>query len=140
MIREIQQNDFRKGYMFLLSNFTMIGNIKENDFNNQLNMIQNNPNHKIYVLEENNIIIGTITVIIEPKLIHNLNRVAHIEDLIIDNNYKNKGYGSLLLNNCIEYAKHRKCYKVILNCDEEITSFYERNGFHKKNNQMAIYF
>jgi len=140
MIREIQQNDFRKGYMFLLSNFTMIGNIKENDFNNQLNMIQNNPNHKIYVLEENNRIIGTITVIIEPKLIHNLNRVAHIEDLIIDNNYKNKGYGSLLLNNCIEYAKHRKCYKVILNCDEEITSFYERNGFHKKNNQMAIYF
>lgn len=140
MIREIQQNDFRKGYMFLLSNFTMIGNIKENDFNNQLNMIQNNPNHKIYVLEENNRIIGTITVIIEPKLIHNLNRVAHIEDLIIDNNYKNKGYGSLLLNNCIEYAKNRKCYKVILNCDEEITSFYERNGFHKKNNQMAIYF
>ena len=32
------------------------------------------------------------------------------------------------------------CYKVILDCKEELVDFYSKNGFNKNGNQMSKYF
>ncbi len=101
-----------------------------------------NDNHKIFVLYdvEADHVIGSGTLVIEPKLIHNMGRVGHIEDIVIHSKYRNAGLGKLIVQFITRYAKARSCYKVILNCSDDNKEFYEKNGFIRKGNQMAIYF
>lgn len=68
-------------------------------------------NHSIYVVEINNKIIASITIIIEAKLIHHLSFVCHIEDLVID--YRNMGLARKLLNVAKDISKKNNCYKII---------------------------
>lgn len=97
-------------------------------------------NHIIYVifLEEN--IIGSATVFIEPKIIHSYSSVAHIEDVVVDSSFRGVGVGRLLIQKCIETAKHVNCYKCILNCSTHNVGFYQKNGFEIKSNQMELRF
>lgn len=97
-------------------------------------------NNKIYGMKVDNNIIGFGTVIIEPKITHNLGHVGHIEDIIISKEYSGKGHGKKLVNFLISIANNYKCYKVILNCSENNILFYEKCGFKQKNYEMSLYF
>lgn len=97
-------------------------------------------NTHVFVLESESKVMGSITVLIEQKLIHNFGRVAHIEDVVVGNEYRGKNYGKLLVDFAVNFAKTKGCYKVILNCNDSVKSFYEKLGFVYKNHQMAIYF
>ena len=76
----------------------------------------------------------------EYKFIRNIVKLAHIEDVCIDNNHRNKGIGHLLVNFVVNEAKKEKCYKIILDCDENLENFYKKSGLEKKGIQMAKYF
>ena len=84
-----------------------------------------------------NIIIGTGTIIIEPKIIHGGRSVGHIEDVVIHPLYRNKKIASGIINKLI--TQDNNCYKIILDCDDSLKSFYEKNGFNHKNIQMSLY-
>ena len=62
-------------------------------------------NHYIFVYELNKQLVGSITLIIESKLIHNGYSVGHIEDLVVDKFSRDKGIASQLIKYCIEEAK-----------------------------------
>ena len=47
--------------------------------------------------------------------------------------------GSRLIEVLKALAVVNKCYKVILDCSEVNMRFYEKCGFAKKENQMALY-
>ena len=115
-------------------------NINYNEFIKYIEDLSNF--HDIFLLidEESENIIGCVTILLEQKLIHNLNFVCHIEDFIINNNYKNKGFGSIILTHIKEYAKKKNCYKIILNCNNNIKEFYIKNNFISKNIEMSYYF
>ena len=98
MYRLLEYTDYEKGVIELLSQLTTTGEITKEDYIKQYNMIQNNPNHKVYVLEENNKIISCGTLLIEPKFIHNCSNVGHIEDIVVDKNSRGKGYGKKIIN------------------------------------------
>lgn len=142
IIKEIDDNINKDEYCQLLKNLTTINsdNIDLDIFKNQINIIKSNPYHKIYLAYDDNKIIGSITVIIEPKIIHDISFVSHIEDVVVDNNYQGKGIGRKLIEYAIDISKSYKCYKIILDCDKDKTKFYEKNGFKIKGNEMAIYF
>jgi hypothetical protein len=40
----------------------------------------------------------------------------------------------------VNEAKKEKCYKIILDCDENLENFYKKSGLEKKGIQMAKYF
>lgn len=84
-------------------------------------------------------VIGCGTIIIEPKFIHELSSVAHIEDVCIDKNFQKLGYGKILLNQLKDIAIKEKCYKIILNCNKQNICFYEKCGFNNINTEMCIY-
>lgn len=137
VIRELEPSDYDKQYIELINGITNeINNITKHEFYSFINDMQYN--YKIYVIEKDNIIIGTITLIIENKLIHNLGKVCHIEDLTIHKDFRNKGYASVLLKYSKYVAKQHHCYKIILNCKEELEKFYKKNGFSKSSIQMRI--
>jgi glucosamine-phosphate N-acetyltransferase len=82
-------------------------------------------------------IVGTGTVVVEPKLIHGGQSVGHIEDVVVHPDYRGRHVASTLLRMLVEAAQ--PCYKVILDCSAANAAFYEKNGFAQKNVQMALY-
>jgi glucosamine-phosphate N-acetyltransferase len=72
---------------------------------------------------------STITLIYEPKLIYNISKICHIEDLCVDDKYRMYGYGSKILNHAIERARTCGCYKLSLTCSENNLPFYTKNNF-----------
>ena len=97
-------------------------------------------NHQIYLYIQDNKVVGMITLFKEQKLIHNGACVAHIEDLVVDKNYKNQGIAKKLINYCLSLIKSDTCYKIILNCNKDLISFYEKFEFEQHNVQMSKYF
>ena len=106
-------------------------------FNNFINNILNKF-HNIYVLEQKKNIIGFGTLILEHKLTHNGCIMAHIENIIIDENHRNKGFGNFLIKELIDICKKEKCYKVILNCDSNLEKFYKKNNFTSNKLSMEL--
>ena len=149
-IRNLHDTDYSTNYLQLLAqDFAINSNtITYTDFADYVSKLHNN--HQIFVIENDNNdtninatnsqIIGSSTIFIETKIIHNFGKVAHIEDVIVHNEYRGHGLGKLLLDKCIEIAKQEGCYKIILDCSDNNCKFYERCGFMKKGNQMALYF
>ena len=132
-IRKLISSDYYKDYIQLIETNN---NISYNQFNDFLNHLYNN--HSIYVVEINNKIIASITIIIEAKLIHHLSFVCHIEDLVIDKDYRNMGLARKLLNFAKDISKKNNCYKIILNCSDNLEEFYCKNGFYKSSVQMRL--
>ena len=146
-IRELSYFDYKHKYVELLQQgFTIVpSDISIQAFTDFIGTL--GENHKIFVIEkempENQevIIVGSITIWIEPKFIHSMGKVAHIEDLITHESYRGQHVATQLLDHCVEYAKQKACYKIVLNCDKQMKRFYERKGFScKGNEQMAVYF
>lgn len=140
--RIIVSNDYHKGYIELLTQLTIVGEITKEQYMDQLNKIKENENHLIYVIEDEktNKIITSGTLLIEPKFIHQISNVGHIEDIIVDKNYRGYGLGKIIINHLTNMAKEKNCYKVILDCTEDNISFYQKCGFMQKEFEMTKYF
>lgn len=138
IIRPIIYYDLQHGYLDLLSQLTNLG---IGDFTSRFKEIQLNSNITILVAYDESInkVIGAGTVWVEPKLIHSCSNVAHIEDVIIDINYRSQNIGKKIIDSLVNIAKVSNCYKVILDCSEKNIEFYEKCGFTNNNVQMSLY-
>jgi GNAT superfamily N-acetyltransferase len=59
-------------------------------------------------------------------------KVAILEDMVIHPDYRSQGYGKLLLNEAIVFAKRRNCFRITLLTDfdnETAIEFYKKRGF-----------
>ena len=146
-IRNLEYEDYDKQYLHLLkqlSFFYFTDDKTKWDFFYFQNF-KKNDNHRIFVIEdlEKNIVVVSITLLIEPKVIRNFSFVSHIEDLIVHKDYRKLGLAHKLIDYCIEFSKNsleHPCYKIILNCDQSLQKFYEKFSFRQKNIEMSIYF
>lgn len=77
-------------------------------------------------------IVGTVSYFIEHKFIHNGGKVGHLEDLVVDSDYKGMDIGGELTNSVIEECKKANCYKVILDCNDALEPYYNKLGFYRK--------
>ena len=80
------------------------------------------------------------SLLIERKFIRGCGKVGHIEDVVVDASQRRKGTGSCIVRHLVQAAQRAGCYKVILDCSAENATFYERQGFKRKEVQMAMYF
>lgn len=133
----ISIQDYNNDYSLifkLLNNLTNAPLIEKNNYLEIINNLSSRQN--IYIYIENNIPYGIITLLMEQKLIHGGKFVCHIEDLVVDPSKKKQGIGTKLLNFAKIKAKENNCYKIILDCSEEVRRFYEKSDFIKKEIQM----
>lgn len=135
IIRKLNKNDYDK-YLILINQFRNTIFSKE-QYENILNKIENNSS--IWIIEYDNKIIATTTIIYEYKFIRNIVKLAHIEDVCVDENYRNKGIGNLLINHVVNEAEKEQCYKITLDCNEQLEKFYKKSGLKKRGIQMAKY-
>ncbi|HET6589248.1 MAG TPA: GNAT family N-acetyltransferase [Candidatus Nitrosocosmicus sp.] len=141
LVRRIKEADFENGFFETLSNLTTVGDIRFNEYRMEIiNRILGDQNYIIIVAEEqeNHTIIGTATLLIEQKFIHNGGRVGHIEDVATRAGFEGIGVGKKIIQKLIEISKELQCYKIILDCDDKVIGFYEKLGFKKKAVMMRL--
>jgi len=136
IIREIEEDDLEKGFLETLDFLRNTGDLDKNKANEILKKIKQNPNHIIYVAIDNKKIVGSTTLLIEQKFIHDGGLVGHIEDVVVRKDYEGKGIGIKLVTSMLERAKEKNCYKTILDCKDDVKQFYERIGFKRESNGM----
>jgi glucosamine-phosphate N-acetyltransferase len=142
VVRKLEVEDFERGYLKILSQLSNIdiNTITKEQILNFMNNLSSNINIFVLVDSINNKIIGSGTLLIEQKIIHNFGKVGHIEDIVVDSNYRGEGYGKQIIEYLVDYARQNQCYKVILVSNDHNSTFYNKLGFSKKDNSMALYF
>ena len=136
IIREIEEDDLKNGFLETLDFLRNTGDLDKNKANEILKKIKQNPNHIIHVAIDNKKIVGSTTLLIEQKFIHDGGLVGHIEDVVVRKDYEGKGIGIKLVTSMLERAKEKNCYKTILDCKDDVKQFYERIGFKRESNGM----
>jgi len=137
--RKLQLNDFYKDYLKLLEQLSPTTSYNLIQFNNIFDETNDN-NTIIMVLEIDNKIMATGTLIIEQKFIKNGGKVGHIEDIVVDSSLRGKNIGKKLIEELTKIAfEEYRCYKVILDCLPTLQGFYEKCGYTFKNIQMSKY-
>ena len=138
IIRNISESDLENGFLESLDNLKHASDLGQTTAKNILNKILNDENHIIHVAEYDGKIVGSTTLLIEQKFIHQGGFVGHIEDVVVKKEFEKLGIGMKLVNSLLQVAEERKCYKTILNCEDSLKSFYERVGFKHKSNEMRF--
>jgi len=136
IIREIEEDDLEKGFLETLDFLRNKSDLDKNKANEILKKIKQNVNHIIYVAIDNKKIVGSTTLLIEQKFIHDGGLVGHIEDVVVRKDYEGMGIGIKLVTSLLERAKEKNCYKTILDCNDDVKQFYERIGFRCESNGM----
>jgi len=136
VIRELTNNDYDE-FIKLINEFKKT-TFDKLVFNTILNLI--NKTSTIWIIELNNKLIATATIIYEYKFIHNISICAHVEDVCVSKNFRGNNYGKILVNHMINEAIMKGCYKVILDCDDNNSEFYRKCGLEKKGLYMVKYF
>ena len=135
-IRELQNDDLFNGFLESMDSLKKASNLDKQKAENILKKISSNPNHYVYVAILDGRVVGSTSMIIEPKFIHDGGNVAHIEDVVVSKEHQGKGIGEMLMNSLLELAKDNNCYKTILDCSDEVKPFYEKIGFKRFSNCM----
>jgi len=135
-IREIEEGDLQSGFLETLDFLRNTSELDKNKAKEILKKIKQNPNHIIHVAIDDKKIVGSTTLFIEQKFIHDGGLVGHIEDVVVRKDYEGKGIGIKLVTSMLECAKEKKCYKTILDCKDNVKQFYERIGFKPESNGM----
>jgi len=136
---EYEQCNVKSQYIHLLSYLTSTYDLTLEEFNKKICDISNMGLIIVCILRESTGIrlLGSGTIIIEPKIIHGGKSVGHIEDVVVHPDYRNQGIAQTILDKLVDYSRG-DCYKVILNCNPNMEQFYNKAGFEKKCIQMAL--
>jgi glucosamine-phosphate N-acetyltransferase len=138
-IREIVSSDIKNGrFLSALENLS-VKVVPASRAEQIFWEIKSNPFHKVFVAVRENIVIGSTSLLVEPKFIYSGGLVGHIEDVVVSKEYTGMGIGSNLIRFTINVArKLYRCKKLILDCSDKNMSFYEKLGFSYQDNCMTI--
>jgi len=131
-VKELEEDLINDSFFKTLSNLSEVGKLSKEVFRE----IKKSNNIRIFVAFINNELVGTITIIIEQKFIHNGGRVCHIEDLATRKGYENLGIGSKLIEKAKKLATDERCYKIILDCSQHNLTYYKKFGFYQNEISM----
>lgn len=120
----------KDGYLSLivhLNKETSLLNMTDVEWARNFTLCCESESNYIIVAEHLGHLIGTVKIHIEPKLGDN---VAHIEDVVVDDNWKHYGIGTQLLEQAIEVVREWwDCYKIVLDAKPSLAPFYTNLGF-----------
>lgn len=144
-IRELEYSDLNleNGFFETLKNLTDAPILSFEKSKEIYDKIKSQNIHIFVAVSDDGQILGSTSLLLEQKFIHGGSLVGHIEDVTTRKDYEGNGIASSLLNYAIEFAKQKKCYKIILDCKDELVKFYEKFGFEHfkhKGNCMRIDF
>lgn len=138
IIRELRKEDILNGFLTTLDSLRKASDIGIDKAMKIFEKINSNPDHIIAVAELDGKIVGTTTLLIEQKFIHDGGVVGHIEDVVVNKDYHGQKIGEKIMKYLLEIAKNRGCYKTILDCTDDVKPFYEKLGFKQIANELRF--
>lgn len=88
-------------------------------------------------------VIGAATLVIERKFIHSTGIRGRLEDVVVDDTYRGKQLGKLIVVTVTLLSEVLGCYKMTLDCKDKLIPFYRSIGYvdEKGNaNSMSVRF
>ena len=137
-IRELKEDDIQKGFLKTLDTLRQTSSITQEKALEIFKEIKINPKHIIIIAELNGEIIGTTTLLVEPKFIHQGGKVGHIEDVVVRKEFQGRKIGQKIIKFVLQIAKNKGCYKTILDCSDDVKSFYEEIGIKQHSNELRF--
>ena len=61
-----------------------------------------------------------------------------IEEVIVNNNYRGKQLGKILIATLVEVGRVLGCSEVVLNCKDPMIGFYHKYGFSRDSDIMML--
>ena len=142
-IRKLQYNDLESNSGFFEALQSLDNReIDPNKAKNLFNRIKYDDNYNVYVAEMDCVvpIVGTATLQIDRKFIHNCTPSGRIENVAVVKEFRKMGIASQLIEFLIEASRDNGCYKVSLDCSEELIPYYQKFGFYRKSFSMRLDF
>ncbi len=142
VINELTQDILKShgyGFFATLRNLTQAEDISLERSQEILKQMNAQWTHIFVAMHEDGNIVGSTSIMIEQKFIRSGALAAHVEDVVTREWYQWQGIASALMNHVVQVAKDKKCYKIILDCDENLVGYYEKFWFEKKGTFMNQY-
>ena len=95
-------------------------------------LIDSNPWMLFLVAERDDVVVGTVTMVIVPAVTHSAQPWAQIEHMVVHEAHRKSGIGHALLARCEEHVRSVGGYKMQLqssNHRDDAHKFYEHEGF-----------
>lgn len=134
-VRRVHLNDLKK----LLELYKYL-NVDDPDISTEPNTIElwesiiEDPAYYIFVVESEDQLVASCTLVIIKNLTRGGKPYALIENVVTHGDHRRKGFGMEVLERAINTAKQEGCYKVMLMTgrkDEGVMTFYEKAGFDR---------
>lgn len=139
-IRELQMEDYDKGFINCLEELTVVGEITQEMFQKRFEERKRQGVMTVVAVDNKTPkILGTASMFYEPKFIRECSVKAYIEDVCVAPHAQKRGIGKRLVMYLEEKALRDGCYKVILTCSESNKRFYQKMNFKKTEVAMAVY-
>jgi GNAT superfamily N-acetyltransferase len=94
--------------------------------------VEADPRQRLLVVEVDGRLVGTATLVIVPNLSYGGRPHAIVDNVVVDETERGKGYGEALVRRCLEEAREAGCTRLALTTDmrrHDAHRFYERLGF-----------
>lgn len=98
---------------------------------------------RLFVLEADGRIVGSLVLVIVPNLTHQGRPYAIVENVVVDEAERGKRHGELLMRHAIDEARRSDCYKVSLTSNKQRPDahrFYQRLGFRAAHEGFRVEF
>lgn len=109
---------------------------KEKFISDFISFLEGDNNYKIFIAEEDDVIISAMYLCIIPKLPkanRNSESIAYLTSVYTRKDYRNKNVGTKLITYIKEYACDKKCELLFVWPSEKSVDWYCRNGFSSEN-------
>ncbi|KAF5310297.1 hypothetical protein D9619_010550 [Psilocybe cf. subviscida] len=141
-MRPLAKTDLARGHLSVLSVLTSTPNLTEEQYQQAFETLRgcNNTYFTLVIVSKaTDSIVGVGTVFLEQKFTRSLGTVGHIEDIAVDERMQGRKLGLRVIQALTGISERVGCYKTILNCSDKNVPFYQKCGFEKKENEMALY-
>lgn len=130
-VRPLQTGDFHRGFLQILSQLTSVGNVSLAQFLNRFAQMRASGDYFVTVVVDtrHDKIIGSATLVLEHKFIHGCSVRGRLEDVVVDDTYRGKQLGKLIVVTVSLLAQRLGCYKMSLDCKDKLIPFYKSIGY-----------
>ncbi|KAK0182160.1 hypothetical protein PV327_000324 [Microctonus hyperodae] len=134
LVRPLRSTDYDKGFIQLLGQLTEVGSIAKEQFLNTFYKMKMAGSYYVVIVEDLDTgkVIGSSTLVVEQKFIHNCALSGRLEDVVVNSSYRGKQLGKLLVSTIAQLARRLQCYKLMLDCRDRLIPFYESLGFKQE--------
>lgn len=143
-VRELQREDLQPGNGFLdtLSNLTEVSPLNPEERLAIFEKVKQEGSTIFVAISEENSsqgqVIGTVKLMLDQKFFRGGAVAAHLEDFVVRKGFEGHGIARTMWLTFLEKCREIGCYKIILDCANDLVPFYKKLGFYEFEITMRI--